>query len=65
MTVVSKTRFPSGDLWVLKGDGGSRLYDAVDIASTKHLRQLPGRKAIIALTDGEDERSERTLKEVV
>jgi len=49
----------------LGGDGGSKLFDAVDLASTRHLRHLHGRKAIIALTDGADEGSERTLKEAV
>jgi len=66
MSVKSVTKLPSGgQIAMLKGDGGSRLYDAVDIASTRHLLHLPGRKAIIALTDGEDDGSERTLKEAV
>jgi Ca-activated chloride channel family protein len=41
------------------------LFDAVDMVSTQQLRQLPGRKAIIALTDGKDEGSKRTLQEAV
>ena len=57
---------PSGDLLVtLGGDGGSKLYDAVDLISTRQLSKIPGRKAIIALTDGEGDGSERTLNEAV
>jgi VWFA-related protein len=65
MSVISKTRVQGGIMILARGDGGSRLYDAVDLASTGHLLRIPGRKAIIALTDGEDEGSERTLKQAV
>jgi len=66
MSIQSRTPMPGGGVMIaLGGDGGSKLYDAVDLVSTRHLRQLPGRKAIIALTDGKDEGSERTLKEAV
>lgn len=65
-SVMSKTELPHGAVMLtLGGDGGSRLYDAVDMVSTEQLRRLSGRKAIIALTDGEDEGSKRTLKEAV
>ena len=56
---------PGGVMVMLGGDGSSRLYDAVDLVSSRQLRHLPGRKAIIALTDGEDDGSKRTLKEAV
>lgn len=66
MSIKSKTQVPgAGAMIFIGGDGGSRLYDAVDLVSTRQLRQLPGRKAIIALTDGKDEGSERTLKEAI
>jgi VWFA-related protein len=66
MSVMSKTALPGGGMMImLGGDGGSKLFDVVDMVSTQQLRQLPGRKAIIALTDGQDEGSERTLKEAV
>ena len=69
MSVLSKTPISGtrggGMMIAIGGDGGSKLYDAVDLVSTRHLHQLPGRKAIIALTDGIDENSERTLKEAV
>jgi VWFA-related protein len=66
ISVRSQERTPSGGLMVmLGGDGGSRLYDAVDLISSQQLQRLPGRKAMIALTDGEDDGSQRTLKEAV
>jgi VWFA-related protein len=68
MSVLSKTPIPGprgGMMIAIGGDGGSKLFDAVDLVSTRHLRQLPGRKAIIALTDGKDEGSERSLQEAV
>ena len=34
--------------------GGTRLYDAVDFAASQYLRRLPGRKAVVLLTDGVD-----------
>ncbi len=34
--------------------GGTRLYDAVDFAVSRYLRRLPGRKAVVLLTDGVD-----------
>ncbi len=63
MSVVDRRPVQGGVMLTLGGDGGSKLYDAVDMVSQEQLRQLPGRKAIIALTDGEDEGSQRTLKE--
>jgi len=66
MSIQSKTELPSGGLLIaIGGDGGSRLLDAVDLVSTRQLRGLPGRKAIIALSDGRDEGSQRTLKDAV
>lgn len=66
MSIQSKTEAPGGGMMImLGGDGGSMLFDAVDMVSTQQLRPLPGRKAIIALTDGKDEGSKRTLKEAV
>jgi VWFA-related protein len=34
--------------------GNTRLYDAVDFVIGKYLRHLPGRKAVVLLTDGID-----------
>ena len=34
--------------------GGTRVYDAVDFAASQYLRRLPGRKAVVLLTDGVD-----------
>jgi Ca-activated chloride channel family protein len=36
---------------------GSRLHDAIEIVVTERLNELPGRKAIVMLTDGVDTRS--------
>lgn len=34
--------------------GGTRMYDALDYAFDEHVRPLPGRKAVVLLTDGVD-----------
>src|SRR5205807_2349319 len=34
--------------------GGTLLYDAVGLVAEQKLRRLPGRKAMILITDGED-----------
>jgi Ca-activated chloride channel homolog len=44
-----------------EGNNGTRLYDAVDFAY-QTLRRIPGRKAVILFTDGEDTWSKATLK---
>ena len=36
------------------GGGGTRLYDAVEFTLRKRLAQIPGRKAVVILTDGVD-----------
>jgi Ca-activated chloride channel homolog len=63
MTATEMRPVQNGYWVTLKGDGGSRLFDAVDMVSTDQLRTLTGRKVIIALTDGDDDSSQRTLKE--
>lgn len=39
--------------------GGTRLYDAVDLVIKQHLKQIPGRKAMVLFTDGVDTTSRR------
>src|SRR5882672_6983476 len=43
---------------------GTVLYDAVDLA-LKRMAQIPGRKAIVLMTDGVDQNSVATLKSTV
>ena len=43
------------------GNNGTRLYDAVDFAY-QALRRIPGRKAIIMFTDGDDTWSSATMR---
>jgi len=43
---------------------GTVLYDAVDF-TVKRLAQIPGRKAIVLLTDGVDQNSRASLKETL
>lgn len=45
--------------------GGTSLYDAIDLASTDVLAGKSGRKAIILLTDGDDNGSKLTLSDSV
>ncbi len=50
-------------IWIaVRGDGGSRLFDAVDAVSRAFI-DLPGRKAIVAITDGKENGSLRTLNQ--
>jgi len=43
--------------------GGTAIYDAFDTAITAHLKQVPGRKAVVVLTDGVDTSSVRATYE--
>jgi Ca-activated chloride channel homolog len=43
------------------GNNGTRLYDAIDFAY-QNLRNVPGRKAIILFTDGDDTWSTATMR---
>ena len=44
---------------------GTLLYDAINLASNEKLNQETGRKAIIILTDGEDEGSRTKIGEAI
>ena len=44
---------------------GTVLYDAVDLASNEKMTQETGRKAMILLTDGEDEGSEHKIQDAI
>src|SRR5260370_19002154 len=53
-----------GKLHIPAVTDGTVLYDAVDFA-VKRLAQIPGRKAIVLMTDGVDESSRNSLKETL
>lgn len=64
--VVTLTR-TTGDRKILseairriRTGGGTALYDAIETVIKSHLRQIPGRKAIVTLTDGIDTSSLRS-----
>jgi VWFA-related protein len=44
---------------------GTLLYDAIDLAANEKLNQESGRKAMIILTDGEDEGSRTKISEAI
>jgi len=44
---------------------GTLLYDAVYLAATEKLKNEVGRKALILITDGEDQGSDYTLKQAI
>jgi VWFA-related protein len=44
---------------------GTLLYDAIELASNQKLSQQPGRKAMIILTDGEDEGSRAKIGDAI
>jgi Ca-activated chloride channel family protein len=63
-TEVTKNRYMLSDaISHVKVGGGTALYDAIDTTINKTLKQIPGRKAIILLTDGIDTSSVRTTSE--
>jgi len=43
----------------LEAGGSTRLYDALYLAANEKLKNVPGRKVIVVLTDGEDTASDR------
>ncbi len=45
--------------------GGTSLYDAVLLASNELMRKETGRKALIVMTDGDDNASKSTLNEAI
>jgi len=47
------------------GGAGTLLYDAIYLASNELLKNQPGRKAIVVLTDGVDHGSKETLEEAI
>ena len=51
---LTKIRELRGKELKISPHGGTRLYDAVDFAASRYLRRLPGRKAVVLLTDGVD-----------
>ncbi len=53
----------AGEINKLRAAGGTSLYDAIYLSCDEKLIRETGRKAIIILTDGEDESSRRTLQE--
>src|SRR6266850_3363705 len=60
---LTKIRELRGDSIRISPHGGTRLYDAVDFAASRYLRRLPGRKAVVLLTDGVDLGSFKTTAE--
>lgn len=51
---LSKVRDLRNNKLSLLPGGSTRLYDAVDLVISKYVRRLPGRKAVVMLTDGLD-----------
>jgi Ca-activated chloride channel family protein len=45
--------------------GGTLLYDAVDLVASRKLHRLPGRKAMVMITDGQDNGSITKLDKAV
>lgn len=64
---IRRTRInaPSGRGPIAQGPRGTRLYDAVYLASHDKLASEVGRKAIILLTDGEDAGSELKIADAL
>jgi len=58
-TVVNSGPFPTNNL------GGTHFYDAIYLACHDELTSQVGRKALVALTDAEDEGSHLTLNDAV
>jgi VWFA-related protein len=64
---IDRTQINGGGMGPLPGTfpgqnvGGTHLYDAIDLAANRVLRDQIGRKVMILLTDGQDEGSAETL----
>ena len=61
----SSGNFANGTLPSITKPKGTLLYDAVYLASNDKLRQESGRKAMVLLTDGQDEGSEEKLQSAI
>jgi VWFA-related protein len=48
-----------------RGGGGTALYDSILLASNEVMKKQTGRKAIILLTDGEDNGSKTTMTDAI
>jgi Ca-activated chloride channel family protein len=51
---LTKIRELRGEWIKISPQGGTRIYDAVDFAASQYFPRLPGRKAVVLLTDGVD-----------
>ena len=61
----SSGNFANGTLPSITQPKGTLLYDAVYLASNDKLRQESGRKAMVLLTDGQDEGSDEKLQSAI
>jgi VWFA-related protein len=61
----SSGNYANGTLPSITKPKGTLLYDAVYLASNDKLRQESGRKAMVLLTDGQDEGSEEKLQSAI
>lgn len=61
----SSGNYANGTLPSITKPKGTLLYDAVYLASNDKLRQESGRKAMVLLTDGQDEGSEEKLQAAI
>lgn len=61
----SSGNYANGTLPSIAKPKGTLLYDAVYLASNDKLRQESGRKAMVLLTDGQDEGSEEKLQSAI
>ncbi|MGB6303693.1 MAG: VWA domain-containing protein [Acidobacteriaceae bacterium] len=61
----SSANYANGTLPSITKPKGTVLYDAVYLASNDKLRQESGRKAMVLLTDGQDEGSDEKLQSAI
>ncbi len=61
----SSGNYANGTLPSITKPKGTLLYDAVYLASNEKLRQESGRKAMVLLTDGQDEGSDEKLQSAI
>src|SRR5258705_1478855 len=62
-TATDDRKVLSGAINRVQTGGGTAIYDAIDMTITSQLKQLPGRKAVVVLTDGVDTSSVRATYE--